>query len=248
MKITNKPFQHYWSLLHATFSSDHFQKSPRNCENAPFFQKGHNTHSTQDTSEHKACNDYFCSKLYDTEKRLFCLPHASRSFQSRDSQAESYVLVSCHIKSIFNIFKIRKLFSPLKIFFSEVERDGEEKRIWTQGDRLEENCHGSARLSEGWERRAVTDILKQIFVRGRPQIEKQCPWEKESEREEEKRKGGERENWEKRREAWVMKDQGKLESLEKQVSQVQNPQHLRETTNKQCQRVEWQTQHSLLQK
>lgn len=29
-----------------------------------------------------------------------------------------------------------------------------------------------------------------------------------------------------------MKDQGKLEGLEKQVSQVQNPQHLRETTKK----------------
>lgn len=105
----------------------------------------------------------------------------------------------------FQHFSNKKIVLASKYFFSEVERDGEEKRIWTQGERLEENCHGSARLSEGWERRAVTGILKQIFVRGRPQIEKQCPWEKESKREEEKRKGGERENWEKRRETRVIR-------------------------------------------
>ncbi len=99
------------------------------------------------------------------------------------------------------------------IFFSEVERDGEEKMIWTQGERLEENCHGSTRLSEGWERRAVTGILKQIFVRGRPQIEKQCPWEKESKRERGGEKEGERGRTEKRREARVMKDQGKCGGL-----------------------------------
>lgn len=172
--------------------------------------------------------------------------------ETRQSQDESYVLVGCRIKSIFNIFKI-KLFSPRKIFFFfflKLRGMRRRKRIWTQGERLEENCHGSARLSEGWERRAVTGILKQIFVQGRPQIEKQCPWErkKKSKREEDKKNRGERENWEKRRDAQVMKDQGKLEGLEKQVSWVQNPQHLRETVPKQCQRVEWQTQHSSLKK
>lgn len=42
-----------------------------------------------------------------------------------------------------------------------------------------------------------------------------------------------------------MKDQGKLEGLEKQVSQVQNPQHLRETTKKNN-ASEWSDKHKTL--
>lgn len=92
LPICLKKWKTQRSLLHTTFSSDHFWESPRNCENALFLQKAHNIHNTQDTSKHKACNDYFCSKLYDTEKCLFvCHMCIKVSSELRQTPAESGV-------------------------------------------------------------------------------------------------------------------------------------------------------------